>query len=86
MWPRSQGFGTYNDMVSSNKRILAFYDSGQYVNHPEFWNGNLVLQEWANVDNYEAMIPYEMNSVKDQTGDPAAIYKLQWVLTASGMQ
>jgi len=86
LYPRTNGFAdNYASMMAKGQRVVAFYDADSYLtNRPWLWSsGNNMPNQWANVDNFPAMLPIETTSVQEQTGNPQDIYKLQWLLTAS---
>jgi len=65
LYPRNQPFTTFAKMVASGQRIVAFYDSSDAVaNNNLFWLDNDLPNNWANVDNYNAMLPVEVASVQ----------------------
>lgn len=76
---------TYGDMLRSGKRVLVLYDDMPTANrYDELWpSQEYLVSDWANVDNFPAMLDHETKSVQSQTGNPDAVYKLQWVLTTS---
>lgn len=64
LYPRGE-FTTYSNMIASGKRIVAFYDAAEAVaNNPHFWIDAQLHDDWANVDNYPAMLPVEVHSVE----------------------
>lgn len=85
LWFRPWGWQSYSTMISSHRRIVAFYDAEAYVLlNQDFWSTQHLLdQRWANVDNFVDMVDVEMNSLVNLTGYPTHVYKLQWVLTTS---
>ncbi|KAL6060784.1 PI-PLC X domain-containing protein 2 [Balamuthia mandrillaris] len=85
--PRTTSFADrrYSVMIKQGKRIMAFYDDSVAVaNNTNFWfSGEDLLSTWANTDKYPYMHAVETKAVRTQTGNPDAIFKLQWVLTAT---
>jgi hypothetical protein len=85
LWYRTWGWQPYANMIAKGRRVVAFYDAEAYVLlNQDLWSTHHMLgQDWANVDNYPAMVQVELGSLPNMTGYPTHVYKLQWVLTAS---
>eukprot|EP01080_Neovahlkampfia_damariscottae_P004872 gene4872-8466_t len=76
----SKGYQTIETMIKKNERLIIVYNDNRYTGG-KIWNQKFVDSHWANTDNVDKLMEFNLEKVHQFSGSPQKFYIGQWLTT-----
>ena len=76
----SKGFQTIESMIQKNERLIIVYNEGRYTGG-KIWNRKFIDSHWANTENVDQLMEFNLKRVHQFSGLPQKFYIGQWLAT-----